>query len=214
MSDRESLRERVLWRAGDVFYAEGITATGVDRVAEVAEVSKRTLYKHFGSKDALVAAALAIRDAPLREQFTSAAAAAGDGPADQLRGLFAGLAERISDPDFRGCPYVNAVGELADRGHPAGAVAVAHKQALLTWIRERADAASVRYPDQLSAQLMIMFDGAMAQGAVLGDLFDAASLLAAVDVLIDDATWSRPRSSRERVRESSDRRSRKAEPQP
>ena len=41
---------RVLERAGYLLYTEGITATGVDRVAALASVSKPMLNKHFGSK--------------------------------------------------------------------------------------------------------------------------------------------------------------------
>ena len=47
-------RQRILNTATDLFYREGINATGVERLASEASVSKRTLYQHFPSKAAVV----------------------------------------------------------------------------------------------------------------------------------------------------------------
>ena len=47
-------RTRILNAASELFYFEGINATGVGRIASKASVSKRTLYQHFASKTALV----------------------------------------------------------------------------------------------------------------------------------------------------------------
>src|SRR5438445_13703925 len=47
-------RMRILKAASELFYFEGINATGVERIASKAAVSKRTLYQHFPSKTALV----------------------------------------------------------------------------------------------------------------------------------------------------------------
>src|ERR1700753_3890383 len=47
-------RARILSAAGSLFYREGIHATGVERIAHQAGVSKRTMYQHFGSKTQLV----------------------------------------------------------------------------------------------------------------------------------------------------------------
>jgi len=48
-------RERILAAAGELFYRHGIRAVGVDAIAEAAGTNKMTLYRHFGSKDLLVA---------------------------------------------------------------------------------------------------------------------------------------------------------------
>lgn len=47
-------RQRILKAAAELFYCEGINATGVELIANKASVSKRTLYQHFPSKSALV----------------------------------------------------------------------------------------------------------------------------------------------------------------
>src|SRR6202045_1175486 len=48
-------RDRILAAAGDLFYRHGIRAVGVESIAEAARTNKMTLYRHFASKDELVA---------------------------------------------------------------------------------------------------------------------------------------------------------------
>src|SRR5437870_2280594 len=48
-------RERILAAASDLFYRHGIRAVGVEAIAEAAGTNKMTLYRHFDSKDELVA---------------------------------------------------------------------------------------------------------------------------------------------------------------
>ena len=48
-------RERILVVAADLFYRHGIRAVGVEAIADAAGTNKMTLYRHFASKDELVA---------------------------------------------------------------------------------------------------------------------------------------------------------------
>ena len=48
-------RQRLLAAATELFYRHGIRAVGVDAIAEAAGTNKMTLYRHFSSKDELVA---------------------------------------------------------------------------------------------------------------------------------------------------------------
>src|SRR5712671_3173718 len=111
-SGAPSAAERILAAADKLFYAQGIRTVGVDTVSAEAGVSKRTLYHHYPSKDALIAAYLTARFKQL---------APSDAPAlEQILGNFDRLESLITDGSFRGCPYVNAVTELGDPRHPAG----------------------------------------------------------------------------------------------
>src|SRR5258707_12959303 len=106
-----SHKERILAAANKLFYAQGIRAVGVDTVAAEAGVSKRTLYHHYPSKDALIAAYLTARFKQL---------APSDAPAlEQILGNFDRLESPITDGSFRGCPYVNAATDLCHARHPA-----------------------------------------------------------------------------------------------
>src|SRR2546426_9474498 len=136
--------ERILAAADKLFYAKGIRAVGVDAVAAQAGVSKRTLYNHYPSKDALIAAYLQARfkhiapsDAPAREQIL--------GAFDRLERMFA-------DGSFRGCPYVNAVTEIGDPRHVAASIAVQFKEQRRLWFRALLERLGVKDADALATQ--------------------------------------------------------------
>src|ERR1700737_546299 len=103
-SEKPTMKERILETADRLFYLQGIRAVGVDTIAAEIGISKRTLYNHFPSKDALISAYLARR---FRHPPASA-----QPPSDQILGTFDSLERRFASKDFRGCPFVNAVAEL------------------------------------------------------------------------------------------------------
>src|SRR5258707_14943664 len=100
------MAERIMAAADRLFYRKGIRAVGVDTVAAEAGISKRSLYDTFPSKDLLIAAYLRQRIQPLP--------ASDQPPAAQVLALFDQLHARFAKGDFRGCPFVNAVTELAE----------------------------------------------------------------------------------------------------
>ena len=57
----QTMKERILETADKLFYLQGIRAIGVDTIAAEIGISKRTLYNHFPSKDALIASYLERR---------------------------------------------------------------------------------------------------------------------------------------------------------
>lgn len=127
-------RERILTAAHDLFYREGLRATGVDRVIATAGVSKVTFYRHFPSKDDLIRAFLAHRHARWMAWFNEALARhqARQSEAERQQRPLAPLAEALSEwlhaPGFRGCAFINAVAELGGGLHEALALSAAHKQ--------------------------------------------------------------------------------------
>src|SRR5260370_10196332 len=96
-----SAAERILAAADKLFYAQGIRAVGVDSVSAEAGVSKRTLYNHYPSKDALIAAYLTARFKHL---------APSDPPArEQILGNFDRLERPGADRSLRGRPHAHAL---------------------------------------------------------------------------------------------------------
>ena len=102
-------RERILHTAHDLFYREGIRATGIDRVIAESGVAKVTFYRQFASKDDLILAFLDYRHERWMAWFVDALARHGGTPA----AIAPALAEWFSGPDYRGCAFLNSVGELA-----------------------------------------------------------------------------------------------------
>src|SRR3982750_1556112 len=60
-------KKRILDTADVLFYDEGIRAVGVDRLIAASNVTKATFYKHYGSKDNVIAAYIGYRHRRIAE---------------------------------------------------------------------------------------------------------------------------------------------------
>jgi AcrR family transcriptional regulator len=120
-------RERILLTAHDLFYRDGIRATGVDRLIAESGVAKLTFYRHFASKDDLIRAFLDHRHARWMAWFVSALGRHGGALGGGLLPLLAAMEEWFTGPDFRGCAFINAVAEVAGALPDVAAIAQRHK---------------------------------------------------------------------------------------
>lgn len=179
---------RILDAADALFYSAGIHAVGVDAIAAQAEVSKRTLYKHYASKEALVAAYLARRSVVTTDRYRDQGPP-GD-PYAQILSVYAVFERRFADPAFRGCPFVNAVSELGgdEPQHPALPLAKDFKLKRRQWFEARLRALGVVRPRVLADQLVILVEGAIVTSLVRGgDPSAARAAGAAARVLLEAA---------------------------
>src|SRR5262245_56996407 len=128
-NERNPPRERILTVAADLFYRHGIRAVGVDSIAERAGTNKMTLYRHFASKDELVAEYLRRLADKASSTWDSLAAQHLGNPREQLRGWLEEMASHVANGDERGCPLANAAVELPEKDHPARRVIEAFKTA-------------------------------------------------------------------------------------
>lgn len=159
--------QRILDVASELFYARGIHAVGVDTIAAESEVTKRTLYDRFGSKDELVAAYLRARDARWRALVVAAVEAA-DGPAGRVLAPFDVLETWVADAG-RGCAFVNAFAELDDAAHPGRAVIADEKRWLEELFATELRAAGSGDGDgDLALHLLLLHEGALVSCAVAG----------------------------------------------
>jgi AcrR family transcriptional regulator len=158
----------VLAVAHDLFYWQGIRATGVDALAAAAGVAPTTLYRLFPSKDDLVAAYVERAARDYRAWFQATVDAAGPDPRERILALFDALDEQVQPYNCRGCPFLMALTELPDPGHDAHRHAVATK----AWVRERFGALVEDLqsddPEALADQLTLLFEGVYASVQALG----------------------------------------------
>src|ERR1700754_3586578 len=108
-------RERILAAATRLFADNGITATGMEQVAEEAPVSKRTLYAHFRTKDDLAVAYLAAL-ASSGDTMESVLVREDLGPRERILRLFDVTTAGTSAA--RGCPFIDAAAEFPDPTSP------------------------------------------------------------------------------------------------
>ncbi len=153
-------RARILAVAGELFYRHGIRAVGVDAIAEAAGTNKMTLYRHFASKDELVAEYLR-QSARLADAGWDRLAAAHPGDVlAQLRGWLAEMADHLANADERGCPLANAAVELPEKDHPARRVIEEYKTAQRARLVRLCRAAGLAEPDLLADELHLLLEGA------------------------------------------------------
>lgn len=161
-------RERILDTASELFYQKGIQNVGVDEIVARSGVAKMTLYKHFQSKDLLVLEFLRRRDERWRCWLETTVERYGTTPTECLLAIFEVLEEWFKSPDFRGCAFVNAAVELANREHPAHQAVVEHKQLVQAYILKLAKDAEVHNPEFLSRHFMLLIEGAIVTALIEG----------------------------------------------
>jgi AcrR family transcriptional regulator len=166
--DGTAPRDRILAAAGALFYRHGIRAVGVEAIADAARTNKMTLYRHFASKDELVAQCLR-QSAQVADSCWARFAQAhpGDAPA-QLRAWLEEMAAHVASNDERGCPLVNAAVELPEKGHPARRVIEDHKIAQRTRLVALCGAAGLTEPELLADELNLLLEGARVTAQSVG----------------------------------------------
>jgi AcrR family transcriptional regulator len=178
------VRARVVEAADALFYERGIQAVGMDAVREAAGVSLKRIYALFGSKDELIAAVLRRRSAMWDDGLASVV-----GPAmtarERLLSIFDFLDEWFRSPDFRGCAFINAYGELSS-GSPAVRDAVqAQKRAFGEHVARLV--AEIGAPPELAPQIALLAEGAQTTAAIAGTPEAARQARAAAQTLLDAA---------------------------
>ncbi|HTV92654.1 MAG TPA: helix-turn-helix domain-containing protein [Verrucomicrobiae bacterium] len=163
----DEVRERILQTASDLFYREGARAVGVDLVVERAGVAKTSLYRHFRTKDDLIAAFLAREDAQFWQQWDSVAERHRADAQAELDAHMRWIGERIGRKNYRGCPQLNMAAEFPEAEHPARVIAASHKRELRRRLKGIAERLGVRRPDNLAAQLLLLVNGAFVSGQVI-----------------------------------------------
>ncbi|HTQ18662.1 TetR/AcrR family transcriptional regulator [Mycobacterium sp.] len=178
-------RQRILDAAAELFYREGINATGVERLATESSVSKRTLYQHFPSKAAVVEAYLRSMEPRVADPLQPGALAAERTPRERLLALFA-VPAGLGAP-MRGCPFHNAAVEAAGSMRGVQEIVRANKRRFIDALSELAGQAGAGDPQLLADQLAVLYEGAASLATSLDDPSPWAQAHTAAESLIDQA---------------------------
>jgi AcrR family transcriptional regulator len=183
-----SARERILTTAHDLFYRDGLRATGIDRIISESGVAKLTFYRHFSSKDVLIETFLAYRHERWMAWFIDALGRHGARPGGGLLPLVATMGEWFEDPVFRGCAFINAAAELGSSSPEVLRICQRHKRDMLDTIAALV-AEGPTQADTASAAAVAV-DGAIVQAQMV----DSASALSSLRQLLMALTQTTTRA--------------------
>ncbi|WP_163576311.1 TetR/AcrR family transcriptional regulator [Halomonas faecis] len=184
-----SKRDQLLATAERLFYEQGFHATGIDRIVAAAGVVRMTLYNHFASKEALVAAVLEAR----HERFIASldAAVASASPGEETRALVEAHGRWLERDSPQGCIMAKAMGEFAEHSAEIHALAAAAKTELLTRL-ESAVARDGLNHTSLARRLFLVLEGSNMAVTLLGAPTALADTRAVVDTLLATARSETP----------------------
>ena len=180
-------RERILQAARELFYRDGINAVSVDAIAAAAGTNKMTLYRHFSSRDELIAAYLEQLAAEGEGVWDEARAAHPGDPQAQLRYLMRRVSQFAAESTGRGCALANAAVELAERKHPARKVVEAYKRQQCARLIALCREAGYLHPDRVAEELFLLGEGARVSLQSVGPEGPGARLFALAERLLEAA---------------------------
>jgi AcrR family transcriptional regulator len=163
----DSVRERLLGAADELFYEEGVHTVGIDRILERANVAKASLYGTFGSKEDLVCAYLTRRSEQRQAEIAERSAECTS-PREKVLAVFELLATRVAESKFRGCAFLNASIEGPRGPTPIRSVATKHRAWMRGYFEGLAKEMGARDPHGVAVQLAMLYDG-----AIVGSLMEA-----------------------------------------
>lgn len=177
-----SKRDQLLATAERLFYEQGFHATGIDRIVAAAGVVRMTLYNHFASKEALVAAVLQARHERFVASLDTATAAAPPGQA--TRALVDAHGRWLEAYSRQGCIMIKAMGEFAEHSAEIHALATTAKHDLLARIEAAVARDSLDHQAGLARRLFMVLEGSNTAVVLLGMQTALADTRAIADALL------------------------------
>lgn len=166
-------RQRLIDAAIVRFYNHGFHAVGIDSIIEDASVTKTTFYNHFESKDDLIVAVLEDQDQRDKESLAEMLATHGGDARARTLAIFDLIADWVSDPEFKGCLFINAGVQFPNPNDPVNKTAARHGAHLTRVFCDLATEFGAPDPDVLGKQFCMLVVAGITGRHSGGDL-DAA----------------------------------------
>lgn len=165
-------KNAILQLSCQFFYQHGFHSSGVETLAANANISKRTLYKYFPSKEMLIEASLNYRHANFMQLLISFLA--DYDPTQTHIGYLEFLKRWLLSDNFFGCMFINACAEFSEQGNPFYQQAFFHKQQILQLLTQKFDKANLQNADALAKSLFLQGEGMIVakQTGIIGDNID------------------------------------------
>ncbi|MGR9086753.1 MAG: TetR/AcrR family transcriptional regulator [Gammaproteobacteria bacterium] len=179
------LKERILQTASELFYSQGIKATGVDAIVKAAGTTKMSLYKYFPSKDDLVLAHLQKSGTEMQARIIRGVDHRTSKPKEKLLAVFDVFAELLCIEGFRGCPFINASAEYAGDAHAVLKASADFYDGFRRSLTDIAAEAMAIKPEELASQLTLLIAGAIVTEQMKKDSGAMTTARQAAKILIE-----------------------------
>ena len=184
-SQKTDPRTRILKVADRLFYADGVRATGTEKIMSIAEVAKATFYRHFESKDALVLAYLENRDRALWDYLSHPT------PPRDLREALTKFEQMANWPEIIGCPFLRIASEYPDTAHPYHRLAIEHQNKILDYLTDLLKPFAI--DKRAAAAILSVIDGAFSIRMLYGNS-KVVPILSPAEAILK--SFQRPRAQR------------------
>ena len=178
-------RQILIDTATELFSSAGFHATGIDLIAKRANVSKKTMYHHFRSKEQLIAATLRQHEQNFTAYIEQSIGAIDGGPIERLLGIFDVAHSWFETEDFYGCLFINAVAEYPDENSEIRTVCAAAKTSTRRCIQKLIEETDLSEPERLSTSLALLFEGSIVSVYAAKNATAAQEAKRAAKVLIE-----------------------------
>ncbi len=165
-SGAAAARRRILDAASELFYQNGIRATGINTIISHSGVAKATFFHHFPAKNDLVVAWLQQPASRWFDRIRSDLDARTEAPATRLLAFFDLLGEWFGQDEFRGCAFQNAAAETPEAAHPVRQATQDYALEIRHYLQRTADEAGLSDPAGIAEQLHLLAQGAIATAVV------------------------------------------------
>jgi len=186
---------RVLATASRLFYAHGVRAVGVEWIVAESGVAKTSLYRHFRTKDDLIAAFLEREDREFWMQWDQAVKPVAGDAMRELMALLDWIGKRVGRAGYRGCPQINVAAEFSDPAHPARKIRARHKAAMFERLKALIGRIGRNEPDEVAHQIALLIDGAFTSDGRLSRIRATRVLQSAACAVIGSEPVRRGRRS-------------------
>ncbi|MDP9869415.1 MULTISPECIES: TetR/AcrR family transcriptional regulator [Streptosporangium] len=176
-------RVRIMRVADALFNERGVHAVDMATIRDISGVPLKRIYATFASKDELIHEVLRQRDIDARAAIVRYVDSHADAPVDSILAVFDYLYNWFSQPEFRGCFFINAFGEMGSVSDRIADITRVHKCAVTDYFSELVAAAGL--PADVADQLSILVNGAMATAGIFATPETAHQAKAIARLLID-----------------------------
>ncbi|MEM7673230.1 MAG: TetR/AcrR family transcriptional regulator [Verrucomicrobiota bacterium] len=158
MSDK---RKQILETANRLFEAQGFNGTGVDQISQESGVTKRTLYKQFGSKEGLIKEVLVDHHARMFADIRSRILTIDGSARDRLMACFEYYFDWFRSSRFCGCIFIKTLNELGGCSTELGCIAQNAKDTMRAFIARIAEEGGFSDPQRLAVELQLLLEGSI-----------------------------------------------------